>query len=110
MNAAPISAASGLDAFSIAPASHRALGSLLRLSIGNAPALLLTPNEAAILSRALSAVREARSAERIIFLSPIASDGDFTATVEGDGIRIGEAEHWLAWPEVERLALALAVP
>ena len=101
-----------MSGFTVEPFRHRALGPLLRLMVGNAPALDLTPNEAAILSRALLAIREGRSAERTIFMSPIASDGDFTATVVGDGLALGEegghGRVRLSWPEVERLAQALS--
>lgn len=97
--------------FSVEPIRHRALGPLLRLRVGDALVLDLTADEAAILSRALSAVREGRSPERTIFMSPIASDGDFTATVDGEGegggLVIGASGHRLSWMEVERLAGAL---
>jgi hypothetical protein len=98
-----------MTAFTVESVRHRALGPLVRLRVGEAPALDLTPDEAAILSRALSAVQGGRSPEHTIFMSPIASDGDFTATVEGDGLAVGDGEqHRLSWPEVERLAGLLA--
>jgi hypothetical protein len=83
-----------MTAFTVESVRHRALGPLVRLRVGEAPAL---------------AVQGGRSPEHTIFMSPIASDGDFTATVEGDGLAVGDGEqHRLSWPEVERLAGLLA--
>ena len=91
--------------------THRALGPLLRLTAPGL-ALRLTPQEAQTLALALKAVAEGRSAEREIFMSPMASDGYFVGRVEDWGLAV-EAEGQaipLPWPAVLRLAEALASP
>lgn len=95
-----------MTSFTVTPVTHRMLGPLLRLTLADGLALDLTAEEAAILSRALRAVAEGRSAERTIFMSPIASDHDFTGAVDGDGVAVGTTR--LDWPEVRALADALA--
>ncbi|PWV58620.1 hypothetical protein [Plasticicumulans acidivorans] len=100
--------------FSVEPVVHRALGPLRRLRVGDFVDLRLTPQEASTLALALHAVREGRSAERQLFLSPIASDGHFNGIVGPDGLTITcvqgqqQADVWLDWGSVESLALALA--
>lgn len=84
---------------------HPALGRLIRLEGVAAAPLSLTPQEAATIARALSAVREGRSSEREIYLSPIASDASFQALVEAEGLRCGE--RFLHWAMAERLAAQL---
>jgi hypothetical protein len=91
---------------SISPLSHPALGPLLRLEAEGLPPLRLMPAEAATIARALDAVRHGRSAERTIYLSPMADDGEFLAEVEGDGLRLAGIR--LGWDEVEDLAARLA--
>lgn len=93
-------------AFTISRREHFALGVLLRLEAGELR-LDLTPAEAATLARALSAVLEGRSRETEIYLSPVASDGAFSARVGQDGVTLAGAGA-LGWPAVERLARALA--
>jgi hypothetical protein len=86
--------------------AHRALGRLIRLMLDGDTRLDFTAEEAATVSRALTAVREGRSAEREIYMSPIASDHDFSGTVLGDGVRVtisGRAVD-LSWNDVDRLA------
>jgi SagB-type dehydrogenase family enzyme len=92
--------------FTVSRREHRALGSLLRLE---APGLRLdfTPAEAAAVSRALLAVLEGRSQETEIYLSPIASDCAFAATVEKDGLTLAGAGN-LNWPAVGHLVRSLA--
>ena len=96
--------------FTVERTLHRALGPLVRLTIADDTDLAFTAEEAATVSRALRAVRDGRSAEREIFLSPIASDRDFQAVVGTDGIEVAAGRHTLAlaWEDVERLAAALA--
>ena len=91
---------------------HRAFGQLIRLTLATDNRLDLTPEEAATVSRALTAVREGRSAEREIYMSPIASDHEFSGTVLPHGIRIviaGTALN-LDWNGVDRLARDLLWP
>jgi hypothetical protein len=97
--------------FSVDCLTHRALGPLLRLT---APGLdlRLTPQEAHTLALALRAVAEGRSAEREIFMSPMASDGYFVGRVADWGLAVeaGDQAIPLPWPAVTRLAEALASP
>lgn len=59
----------------VEPGAHRALGPMLTLRLGRAiPALALLPAEARSLGNALWAVCSGASAERELFLSPMASD------------------------------------
>jgi hypothetical protein len=92
--------------------AHRAFGRLIRLTLDSDTRLDFTTEEAATVSRALTAVREGRSAEREIYMSPIASDHDFTGSVLTDGVRVTIAECCvdLEWNEVERLARDLIAP
>lgn len=104
--------------FSLTATAHPAFGRLIALaSPGGGPdggpdgvVLRLTAQEALTLSRALAAVRAGRSAEREIYLSPIASDADVLGAVDNDGVRLrlGEFETRLDWSAVEALAAALA--
>lgn len=74
--------------FRVDSLTHRALGPLKALTVASGPALRLTPQEATTLSLALAAVRDGRSPEREIFLSPIASDHYFCAHVGPTGIAV----------------------
>lgn len=89
----------------VEPVRHRALGPMIRLVCG--PDLLLTPAEALTLSRALSAVAGGKSAGMEIFLSPIASDGEFSASVTGEGVAVAGGL-LLSWPEARLLSERLA--
>lgn len=86
---------------------HRVLGRMVRLRLVPGPELLLTPVEALTLSNGLSAVAAGNSAEKEIFLSPIASDAEFSGRVTAAGMVIGE-HPVLAWPEVQTLSRELA--
>jgi hypothetical protein len=91
---------------------HRAFGRLIRLTLDTDIRLDFTAEEAATVSRALTAVREGRSAEREIYMSPIASDHEFAGVVLPHGIRIviaGTALD-LDWDGVDRLAGDLLSP
>ena len=85
---------------------HRALGMMVRLETDALPPLQLTPQEAVTIARALDAVRDGRSAEPQIYLSPIGDDGEFLATAEADGLRLGSL--FLDWAEVGDLARQLS--
>jgi hypothetical protein len=91
---------------------HRAFGRLIRLTLDTNIRLDFTAEEAATVSRALTAVREGRSAEREIYMSPIASDHEFSGTVLPHGIRIAIAGTTLDldWDGVDRLARDLLSP
>ena len=86
--------------------AHRAFGRLIRLTLDSDTRLDFTAEEAATVSRALTAVREGRSAEREIYMSPIASDHDFSGIVlpEGVQVTIGGRAVDLVWEDVDRLA------
>jgi hypothetical protein len=91
---------------------HRAFGRLIRLTLNTDSRLDFTAEEAATVSRALTAVREGRSAEREIYMSPIASDHEFSGAVLPNGIRIAIAGTTLDidWDGVDRLARDLLSP
>ena len=91
---------------------HRAFGRLIRLTLDTNIRLDFTAEEAATVSRALTAVREGRSAEREIYMSPIASDHEFSGAVLPHGIRIaiGGTTLDLDWDGVDRFARDLLSP
>jgi hypothetical protein len=74
--------------FQVLQCDHRAFGRLIRLSLDGDTRLDFTPEEAATVSRALTAVREGRSLEREIYMSPIASDHEFSGAVLTEGVRV----------------------
>jgi hypothetical protein len=92
--------------------AHRALGRLIRLTLDSDTRLDFTVEEAATVSRALTAVREGRSAEREIYMSPVASDHEFSGAVLADGLKvtIGGRSVDLVWDDVDRLARDLITP
>lgn len=93
----------------VAVFTHRGLGQMIRLTVVEGYAFDLTLQEAQILSRALAAVHDKKSPLDEVYMSPIASDGDFVAKVLTDGIAF-EAKTppiKLAWPEVNEMAKAL---
>jgi hypothetical protein len=90
--------------------SHRGLGSMVRLTVVEGFTFDLTFQEAQILSRALIAVKDKKSAVDEVYMSPVASDGDFSAKVLADGLVL-EAKTppiKLTWAEVGQMAQALA--
>lgn len=91
--------------FTVTARKHFAFGSLRRLEAAGLR-LDLTDDEAATVARALKAVLEGRSPETEIYLSPIASDGAFAASVTADGVTLAGAGAF-DWPAVKRLANAL---
>lgn len=99
------------ESFSLVVDRHHAFGVLATLRIAAQPARRFTLQEAAIVARALKAVAQGASDERQIFMSPIASDHDFDASVERDGVILradGCADARLHWPETLALAEQLA--
>lgn len=95
----------------VAATEHRVFGSLVTIRVGVQPFRRLTRQEAGILSRALNAVADGTSAERQIFMSPIASDHDFEALAKDDGLAIhadGCEDIFLDWSQVRALARALS--
>lgn len=98
------------ESFSLVVDRHDAFGVLTTLRIAAQPARRFTLQEAAIVARALEAVAQGASDERQIYMSPIASDHDFEASVEQDGVIVrapGYAEARLGWPETLALAAQL---
>jgi hypothetical protein len=83
---------------------------MLRLALAGGLSFDLTHDEARILSRALAAVSQRKSTVDEIYMSPIASDRDFSAKVTPDGLELEAVSPplRLAWPEVGALASALA--
>lgn len=89
----------------VTPVTHPALGPALRLTGLSISPLILSRQEAQTIAAALRAVRDGRSRETEIYLSPIASDGDFQALVEADGVRCHGQK--LDWAAVDKLAADL---
>ena len=97
--------------FALTATQHQAFGRLLTLSVAGQPPRRFTAEEATIVARALAAVAAALSAERQIYMSPIASDREFSANVETGGVVItldGCADVALDWSETAELARELA--
>jgi hypothetical protein len=72
--------------FTLIETPHGGFGVLAIVDIAGQPARRLTRQEATIVSRALRAVAQGTSAERQIYMSPIACDHDFEARVTQTGI------------------------
>ncbi|MGA8170783.1 MAG: hypothetical protein WB816_08135 [Methylocystis sp.] len=97
--------------FALASTQHPAFGRLVTLSVAGQPPRRFTAQEASIVALALAAVVAAKSVERRIYMSPIASDREFSANVENRGVVItleGFADVALDWGETVELARALA--
>jgi hypothetical protein len=82
-----------------------------RMTIAPGLSFDLTPEEARTLTRALTAVTRDNEVVTDIYLSPIASDGDFSAKVAGEGLEIAGngAMLRLSWQDVALFAERLAV-
>lgn len=96
--------------FDLTVAPHGAFGALATLQFPEQPPRRFTLQEASIVARALDAVVLGTSLEKNIYMSPIASDQDFEARVEADGLVVacsGRRELFLSWPETTELANAL---
>jgi hypothetical protein len=72
--------------FTVSVVAHRHFGGLVTLAVDNQPLRRLTREESMVLGRALAATVAGASAEERIYMSPIASDQDFDAAVEREGI------------------------
>lgn len=96
--------------FVLAVDKHPAFGALATLRLPAQPPRRFTFQEASILARALEAVASGASGEKLIYMSPIASDADFDARVETEGVSIaapGAGPKLLSWAEALALAAAL---
>lgn len=96
--------------FELVASSNRTFVVLATLSFPGHPPRRFTKEEAAILSRALDAVASGDRREQHIYMSPIASDDDFEANVEENGILIsslGREDVRLDWSETRSLAQSL---
>jgi hypothetical protein len=74
--------------YTLTEAPHGAFGTLATLTIAGHPIRRFTREESAIVARALYAVVNGASKERQIYMSPIASDCDFVAQVEREGVLV----------------------
>jgi hypothetical protein len=98
-----------MSVWSVNAVSHRLLGPMIKLEFVDGPGFDLTAQEAGILAKALAAVREGKSPVDEVYMSPIASNGDFSGKVGPDGVSIAAASPIaLGWEEVGKLAAALA--
>ncbi|MFG1465661.1 hypothetical protein V5F77_22520 [Xanthobacter sp. DSM 24535] len=90
---------------------HRMLGDLLRMMLNERLFLDLTLEEGRTLSRAFTAVGHDWRRTDLVYLSPVASDADFTANVRQDGLHVETPEGalHLTWDDVSELAERLAV-
>ena len=97
--------------FSFTETPHGAFGVLAILDFPGQPVRAFTRQEATIVSRALKAVAAGTSAERQVYMSPIASDHDFEARVAETGIVvISDAcvDLQLDWNDVDALSRRFA--
>jgi len=94
----------------VAPFVHRALGKMLRMTLAPDLNFDLTPEEASTLARALRAVTLDPEITDTLYLSPLASDDEFSAKVTRDGLEVTTASGIciLSWPDVVSLAEQLA--
>jgi hypothetical protein len=94
----------------VSPITHRGLGAMLRLAVADGLSFDLTHEEARTLSRAMKAVADGKSKVDEIYMSPIASDRDFSAKVTPEGLLLEAASPplRLAWEDVSALAADLA--
>jgi len=91
--------------------SHRMLGDMLRMMVSEQVHFDLTLEEGRTLSRAFTAVAFDWRRTDFLYLSPVGSDGDFSAAVNADGVDVETAQgpHHLSWDDVTELAERLAV-
>lgn len=90
---------------------HRLLGDLLRMMLSEKLYFDLTLEEGRTLSRAFTAVAYDWQRTDFIYLSPVGSDDEFSASVTKDGVHVQTAhgDHHLSWDDVTELAERLAV-
>jgi hypothetical protein len=91
--------------------SHRMLGEMLRMTLSERLHFDLTLEEGRTLSRAFTAVAHDWRRTDLVYLSPVGSDGEFSAAVTPDGLHLETADgvHHLNWDDVTELAERLAV-
>lgn len=91
--------------------SHRMLGDMLRMMLSKAVHYDLTLEEGRTLSRAFTALAHDWRRNDTVYLSPIASDNDFSAAVTQQGLDVETlgGGHHLSWDDVTELAERLAV-
>lgn len=91
--------------------SHRMLGDMLRMMLSDEIYFDLTLEEGRTLSRAFTAIAHDWRRNDVIYLSPIGSDGEFSAAVTKDGLEVETAAGGrpLTWDDVTELAERLAV-
>ncbi len=96
--------------FIVSSRRHPAFGQQVILQFSGDFVLNLTQAEASSLSFALISIRDGISLEREIYMSPIASDAAFAASVHdrGIGVLIASGTLDLDWAMVGRLACAMA--
>lgn len=98
------------EQFELTVMPHGAFGALATLHLVGQPLRRFTLQEASIVARAIDAVASEASPERHIYMSPIASDQDFDARVEPDGLVVISSTSpaiRLSWREATELAQAL---
>lgn len=90
---------------------HRMLGDMLRMMLSEQLYYDLTLEEGRTLSRAFTAVAHDWRRTDFLYLSPVGSDGEFSAAVNQDGVDVETADgrHHLTWDDVTELAERLAV-
>ncbi len=91
--------------------SHRWLGEMLRMMLSEQLFLDLTLEEGRTLSRAFTAVAHDWRRTDVVYLSPVGSDGDFSAAVSAHGLDVETSDggQHLDWDAVTELAERLAV-
>jgi hypothetical protein len=90
---------------------HRMLGELLRMMLNETIFFDLTLEEGRTLSRAFTALAHDWRRNDLVYLSPIASDDEFSAKVTPDGLDVEATDGslFLDWDDVTELAERLAV-
>ena len=91
--------------------SHRLLGDMLRMMLSERQFVDLTLEEGRTLSRAFTAVAHDWRRTDSVYLSPVGSDGEFSAVVTQQGLVVETSDggHHLNWDDVTELAERLAV-
>lgn len=90
---------------------HRMLGDMLRMMLSERHFFDLTLEEGRTLSRAFTAVAHDWRRTDLVYLSPVGSDGEFSAAVTSQGLDVETADGGLHlnWDDVTELAERLAV-
>jgi len=95
--------------FTVLTPIHPTFGPTIVLDMEEDGIIRFTPTEARTVAHALMAMRDGRSLETEIFLSPIVSDASFSATKGEAGltVTIGGPDVFLSWSKVSVIAQAL---